>query len=322
MLEEIATALRTSRGLAHKTDVALVMGSLALGIPSRVGAAAVPLGDDCAAIPDADGWLLFAIEGLLNEFVEKEPWFAGYCGVMVNVSDVYAMGGRPTAVVDAIWTRGRERAAPILQGMTAASRAYGVPIVGGHTNSRNSQDQLSVAVLGRARRLLTSFDAHPGDILVAAIDLRGRYREPYPYWDASTSKPGEQLRADLELLPKLAETGLCAAAKDISMAGVIGTAMMLLESSGVGAAIDVRAVPSPAGVPAPRWLVSTFPSYGFVLAVPPASVDAVLKAFADRGLAAAAIGRCDASRVVRLADRGRELDVWDFAETPLIGCHA
>ena len=57
--------------------------------------AAVAVGDDCAAIPDGDGFLLFAIEGFMNEFVARDPWFAGWCGVMVNVSDIAAMGGGP-----------------------------------------------------------------------------------------------------------------------------------------------------------------------------------------------------------------------------------
>ena len=61
-----------------------------------------------------------------------------------------------------------------------------MPIVGGHTNTRCDRSQLSVAILGRAQRLLTSFDAKPGDQLIAAIDLRGRYREPFANWEAFT----------------------------------------------------------------------------------------------------------------------------------------
>src|SRR5208282_3106561 len=99
--------------------------------------------------------------------------FAGWCGVMVNVSDIAAMGGRPTAVVDALWAQGESSAAAILDGMRAAAAAFGVPIVGGHTNLAADAPQLSVAILGRARRLLSSFDARPGERVVAAIDLRG-----------------------------------------------------------------------------------------------------------------------------------------------------
>lgn len=320
MLDGIAAALRESRGLGHKADIAAVMRSLALGPRLHAGGEAVPIGDDCAAIRDGDGWLLFAVEGLLNEFVEREPWFAGYCAVMVNLSDVYAMGGRPIAVVDALWTAGVERAAPIVEGMNAAAHAYGVPIVGGHTNCRSSHDQLAAAVLGRARRLLTSFDARPGDVLVAALDLRGRYHEPYSYWDASTGTDGHRLRADLELLPRIAEDGLCRAAKDVSMAGIIGTAMMLLECSGVGGEIDLAAVPRPPGADAARWLVSTFPSYGFILAVPGERVAEVAARFSGRGIACAPIGHCDSSRSLRIVEGRRSRTAWDFGSAPLIGC--
>ena len=107
---------------------------------------------------------------------------------MVNVSDIAAMGGRPIAVVNAIWSAG-DAADPILQGLRAASETFAVPMVGGHTNLRTDRSQLSVAILGRAKRLLTSFDAQPGDRLIAAIDLRGRYRDPFPNWEAATERP-------------------------------------------------------------------------------------------------------------------------------------
>lgn len=320
ILDELAEGLRASRGIGHKRDIAGAIAALAPALGVGVGDAAVPVGDDCAAIPDGDGFLLFAIEGFIEELVEKQPWFAGYCGVMVNVNDVFAMGGRPIAVVDAIWSRDLARARPVFEGMAAASRAYGVPIVGGHSNARSESEQLSVAILGRAVRLLTSFDAAPGDVLLAAIDLRGRYRDPYPYWDASTGTDPQRLQRDLATLPLIAEASLCRAGKDISMAGAIGTALMLLECSGLGARIDIRGYPAPPGVELSRWLLSTFPSFGFLLAVPPEWANAVIARFARREIPCAPVGVCDASGLVRLADGRREVPVWDFAREPLIGC--
>ena len=64
----------------------------------------VRLGDDCAAIPDGDRYLLLAAEGMLPSFVADDPWFAGYSAVMVNISDVAAMGGHAIAVVDILWS--------------------------------------------------------------------------------------------------------------------------------------------------------------------------------------------------------------------------
>jgi uncharacterized protein len=313
-LGELAAELRSSRGFAGKRDIAAVAARLSLSAES-----AVPVGDDCAAIPDGDGFLLLAIEGFMNEFVDRDPWFAGWCGVMVNVSDVAAMGGRPIAVVDAIWSAGEADAAPVLNGMRAASDTYRVPIVGGHTNTRNDRGQLSVAILGRAKHLLTSFDARPADRLVAAIDLRGRYREPFSNWEAATHAPAVRLNGDLEVLPLVAESGLAAAAKDISQGGLVGTTMMLAECSRVGVRIDVTRVPKPECVALERWLL-TFPSYGYLVAVNPANVSAVLARFKDRGIAAAEIGEFTADHRVCIADGADVETIWDFAREPIMGC--
>ena len=322
--QALCEALRASRGFAHKRDISSVMKRLTPVLPQGIA-----VGDDCAAIPDGDGHLLFAIEGFVDDFVEQMPWFAGYCGVMVNVSDIYAMGGRPLAVVDALWSAGADAGHTVLDGLAEASRRYGVPVVGGHSNHKSVRGQLAVAIVGRANKLLTSFDARPGDVLLMAVDLRGEWQSPYPYWNASTRAPAERLRADLELLPALAEDGLCDAAKDISMAGAIGTTLMLLECSKVGARIDVDAIPRPDGINDStidginddaallHWLVA-FPSYGFVMSVRPGLADAVTARFHVRGLACAVVGEVRAEPQVTLRHGGSEAELWNLAEQPFI----
>ncbi|MBB2157083.1 sll0787 family AIR synthase-like protein [Gluconacetobacter diazotrophicus] len=310
--------LRDSRALSAKRDIAATVAALGYD-----GGAAIRLGDDCAAIPDGDGYLLLAGEGFQDGFVGAMPWFAGYCGVMVNVSDIAAMGGRPVAVVDALWSEGAEAAAPILRGLRDGARTYGVPVVGGHTSMGSLHNSLSVAILGRARRLLTSFDARPGEAVIAAIDLRGRWHDPHPFWDASSALCGTasaaRLRADLDLLPAIAEEGLSRAAKDISMAGLLGTALMLAECSGIGMTVTLDDVPRPEGAPLERWL-RAFPSYGFLLTARPGDADAILARFRGRGIAAAVIGCCDGTRRLDVVSGGDRETFWDLAQAPLMGC--
>nr|WP_321983348.1 sll0787 family AIR synthase-like protein [uncultured Lichenicoccus sp.] len=310
----LAASLRAGIGLLHKQDIAPVMA--ALGLAGN----AVRVGDDCAAIPDGDGWLLLAIEGFLPAFIAREPYFAGWCGVMVNLSDIAAMGGRPLAVVDALLSRDGEHAEPILRGLRDASARYAVPVVGGHSNIRAADEQLSVAVLGRARKLLTSFDARPGDILLAAIDLRGRYHEPFAWWDASSDCPDPaRLRQDLELLPAIAEAGLSVAAKDISMGGLVGTAIMLAECSAIGLVIDIDAVPRLDGADLERWLTA-FPSYGFLLSCMPENATTIIDLFSRRGIACSMIGSCESGSRVELRQHGARATVWDLAQDTLTGC--
>jgi hypothetical protein len=238
---------------------------------------------------------------------------------MVNLSDIAAMGGRPLAVVDAIWANGDAVAGQILDGLRAAASAYGVPIVGGHSNLRNAQGQLAVAVLGRAgARLLTSFDAQPGDALVIAADHRGSYRAPFDNFQAALEAPPERLRADLAVLPELAERGLARAAKDISQGGIVGTAAMFAESSSVSIEIDLDAIVPPTGVEMERWL-RTFPSYGYLIAVKPADVETVLGLFSARDLHAAKIGNVRQGSRITVTSEWRAALIRDFSEDRLMG---
>ncbi len=312
-LDDLAAALAANPNITGKRDIDAACAGLGLtaNSPGRPG-------DDAAALPVADGWTLFATEGFINGFIEADPWFAGWCGVMVNISDILAMGGRPTAITNAIWAPGADAAAPVLQGMAAASAAYGVPIVGGHTNLRTDRCQLAVSIIGHARALITSFDAAPGDVLIAAVDHRGAYRAPFDNWQAALEAPPARLRADMTLPAELAEAGLVRAGKDISQGGIVGTALMLAECSGVGIDLAVDDIPLPLGVALTRWL-TTFPSFGFLWSVAPDKAPQVLHRCGTRDITAAVIGRVTQGSTLRLSRDGATATVWDHATAPYLG---
>jgi len=312
MLSALAAQLQQSLGILHKQDIQTA--SRVLGMRSDQ----ILLGDDCAAIPDAGEYLLLAAEGLLPLLVESEPWFAGWCAVMVNVSDIYAMGGRPIAVVDTVWSQSASATTPLWAGMQAAAQAYQVPIVGGHTNCHSPYNALSVAILGRANRLLTSFNAQPGDALMVAIDFRGQADSQYPFWNAATEADPARLRADLELLPQLAESGLCDAGKDISMGGIVGTLLMLLETSGCGAVLDLDRIPCPPELSLERWL-TCFSSYGFLLSVRPDHVAAVQSHFQQRLLVCEPVGTVQTTQWLELRSQGKSVPFWDLSKQSLTG---
>ncbi|MTE01863.1 sll0787 family AIR synthase-like protein [Paracoccus sp. YIM 132242] len=308
----IAQALAAHPSIRGKGDIAAAARMLDLW-----AAATGQPGDDAAALPDgAGGWDLLAGEGFVPAFVADDPWFAGWCGVMVNLSDIAAMGGRATALLDAVWAPDADAAAPLLRGLRDAAAAYGVPIVGGHTNLRSPALNLSVSVTGKARALISSFAARPGDLLVAAIDHRGAYRN-FDNFCAALDAPHHRLRGDLALLPDLAEAGLADAGKDISQGGIAGTALMLAECSGCGFAIDLDAVPVPPGIPIERWLRS-FPSFGFLLSVRPHHAAAVCDRFAARGIIAAAIGTAIAAPRIDLRSGDAAAPFWDHGERPYL----
>ena len=318
MLSALIESLRSALGILHKRDIQTAARQLGRYVPHNVTGEPIWLGDDCAAIPEGDGYLLLATEGLWPPLVEAEPWFAGWCAVLVNVSDIYAMGGYPIAVVDALWSQTEPQATLLWEGMLAASNAFNVPIVGGHTNCHSPYGALSVAILGRARALLTSFDAQPGERLLLVTNLRGRSHPKYPFWDAATMAEPTDLQRHFSLLPQMAEKGLCQAGKDVSMGGIIGTTLMLLETSGCGAMLDLDTVPCPHNLPFDQWLLS-FPSYGFLLSVSANHVVAVQKLFQAEGLACEPIGQITAEPQLILSSGDDSQLFWDFEAQTLTG---
>ncbi|MEM5475146.1 sll0787 family AIR synthase-like protein [Pacificibacter sp. AS14] len=315
-LRQMVRDLRAHPSILSKLDIAQSTATLGLSAQSE----GQP-GDDCAVLPVKGGFDLFACEGFINAFVHADPWFAGWCAVMVNISDILSMGGRPRCVTNAIWAPSAEQAQPVLAGMKAASQAYGVPIVGGHTNLHSDQLQLSASILGHAKHVISSFSACLGDVLICAIDLKGSYREPFDNWNAALTTSPVVLRKNLEILPNLAETGMVAAGKDISQGGIVGTALMLAEASNVAIDIQLEALPRPQGVELARWLRS-FPSFGFLLSVKAQDADDVCKMFQAHGISAAACGDVLEGSALRLTDREGSALFWDYARDPYLNLSA
>ncbi len=316
MLTAWAERLRAALGIVQKQDIQAIARHLAAY--TSADPPQILLGDDCAAIPDGDGYLLLAAEGMWPTLVEQDPWFAGWCSVLVNVSDICAMGGRPIAVVDALWSQSTARAQPLWDGMLAASRVLNVPIVGGHTNCHSPYDALSVAILGRAQRLISSFDAQPADSLLLLTDFAGKCHPRYPCWDAATAAEPELLQQKLLLLPQLATLGLCDAGKDISMGGILGTALMLLETSGCGAVLDLDRIPYPPQLDLESWLLS-FPSYGFLLSVRPENAGAIQILAHSLNLVCESIGTLTGDRTLMLHQGHEAVCFWDLETQPLTG---
>ncbi len=221
------------------------------------------VGDDAAPVPGSD--LLAACDGILPAMVARDPWWAGWCSVLVNANDLAAKGAAPLGLLDALAGPTASFAKRVMGGIRSAAGAWGVPVLGGHT-TLGVPASLSVSMLGRAERPVPAGGARVGDTLEIAADLTGSWRPGYEgrQWDSTTARSGEELRH----LHATVARRQPKAAKDISMAGLLGTVGMLAEANGCGARIDLTAVPRPAEAGAADWL-TCFPGFGMVVAVDP-----------------------------------------------------
>lgn len=218
------------------------------------------VGDDAAPVPGTD--LVAACDAILPSMVERDPAWAGWCGVLVNVNDLAAMGATPVGLLDSVGAPSVAAAEAVLRGLRAAAEAYGVPVLGGHTQL-GVPAALSVTALGRTGAPVPAGGGRVGDTVSVLADVGGRWRPGYAgrQWDSTTSRSGAELR---DLIGALGRTRP-AAAKDASMAGTVGSLGMLAEASGCGAELDVAAVPRPAAAGVGDWL-TCFPGFAMVTA--------------------------------------------------------
>ena len=303
-LEHLAATIRDSPALAAKRDLALL---------TRLGS---PLdGDDGAAIAHGDEYLIVCGEAIHPAFVRENPYAAGAAAVITNVSDVRAMGGRPLGLLDMLVSPDRAHAEAVLDGLGWAAGLLGVDVVGGHL-TLGHEPSLSASCTGVARRPLLAANAKAGDELLAAFCVEGRYTENTPFFSSLRDRPPHALRDDGEALVEVAESGAAHAARDVSMPGIAGSLLQLLESAGCGATLELERIPRPAGVRLERWLI-TFPSFGFLLVAPPGAAGEAVEPFLRRGLACSACGRLDDSGVLRLAAAGDSTALWDLNVEPL-----
>ena len=292
-LAHLAAVIRAAPGLQAKRDLSLL---------DRVPFALD--GDDGAVVAHGDGRLVLCGEAIAPALLLADLFAAGAAAVATNVADVRAMGGRPLALVDTLISPDRAHAERVLDGLAWAAERLGVPVVGGHL-TLGAPAALSAFCTGTVTTPLRASAARPGDVLLCAFCLEGVPRgEDPPIFTSLRDRDPAKLR------------GTGRAARDVSMPGVAGSLLQLLELAGCGATLDVDRVPRPDGVALERWLV-TFPSFGFVLAAAPDHADAACEAFARRDLACAPCGAFDDSRVLRLAGGGESAEVWDLAAEPL-----
>jgi hypothetical protein len=303
-LAALAERLRALPGVRAKADIGLVADVLGGG-----DWYAGP-GDDGAVLPDGAGSVVVGGEAILPAFVAADPYGAGIAAVLANVNDLAAMGARPVALLDTV-VGPQELAREVLRGMHWAAGRYAVPIVGGHLTRTDGPPALSAFGIGRAERVLSATAAAAGQVLVLGCCLDGAMRTDFLFFP-SFEERGDRLAGDVRLLAELAAAGIALAAKDVSMAGLIGSLAMLLEPGRLGVTVDLDRLPVPAGVPLGDWL-SCFPAYAFLLTCPAERVEDCLAGFRGRGLTAAALGELDDSGQVRLARAGATVTVFDLA---------
>ncbi len=163
------------------------------------------VGDD-AAVLDHFGKQIVVTTDLLLEGVHFDLAYTplkhlGYKSVVVNLSDLYAMGATPTQITLSVGISNRfglEAMDEFYEGVYTACEKYGVDLVGGDTASSQKGFVVSVTAIGEvvADKYIRRSTAQKGDLLCISGDLGAAYigllfleREKKIYLEAPKVQP-------------------------------------------------------------------------------------------------------------------------------------
>ncbi len=129
------------------------------------------IGDDCAVIrPRSTNMLLTSdmmVEGVHFELSWITPYQLGFKLVTVNVSDIYAMGGRPEFMLLDFAAPGnfeKSQFDSLCDGIAEGLKKYGLSLIGGDISAADKV-VLSATVMGSAVRFVSRRGAKTGDLI-------------------------------------------------------------------------------------------------------------------------------------------------------------
>lgn len=294
--------------------------------PARAAKAQLGIGDDCALLGLAPGRSFAISSDMLVEgrhfFAGEDPYRLGHKSLAVNLSDLAAMGAQPAGFTLALALPAADRdwLAGFSAGLFALADAHDCELIGGDTT--RGPLNICITVFGEVApgQALRRDAAQPGDDIwvsgtlgdarLALAGLRG---------EVALAPEAQQLAGTRLHLPTprvalgrlLAERGLARAAIDISD-GLVGDLGHILERSGVGATIDIDALPAgPALAMSPAAQDATLrractaaggDDYELCFTAAPAQRAAIVAAGAACGTPVTRVGRIDASPGLQLTD--------------------
>lgn len=143
------------------------------------------VGDDCAVLSYSDDKEVLVTTDLLMEGVHFDLTYIplkhlGYKSAMVNLSDIYAMGGMPKQITVSLALSKRfciEDMEDFYEGLRLACAEHNVDIVGGDTTSSRTGLAISITAIGEVERGKAIYrnGAKETDIICVSGDLGAAY---------------------------------------------------------------------------------------------------------------------------------------------------
>jgi thiamine-monophosphate kinase len=290
--------------------------------PRRASHVALGVGDDCALLAPTAAMQQAISSDMLVEgrhfFPDADPYQLGHKCLAVNLSDLAAMGATPVAftLALALPAANADWLAPFSAGLLALADQHDCALIGGDTTK--GPLTICITVFGEVApgQALRRDAAQAGDDIWisgtlgdARLALAG-CRHEVALNEADQATAATRLHTPTPRVALgLALHGIAHAAIDISD-GLSGDLGHILERSGLGATLDVDALPAGPALSRQsqqlrrRFALAGGDDYELCFTAPASMRDAVVVAAHSAATAVTRVGRIDAKPGLRLVDAG------------------
>ena len=278
-----------------------------------------PIGDDCTVISMGTDALVMTTDMLVEDVhflrAASTAEEVGTKSLLVNISDVAAMGATPIATLLSLSlpeSAQGEWSEAFMRGYHAACQEYGVALVGGDTTASRDRITINVVAIGRApmANIKRRSAAMVGDIIAVTgrLGVSTKGLVDIMFGDLTTEAAKIHRRGNARVAEGawLGTQSAVHAMMDISD-GIASDIRHIMELSDVGADIELSAIPTDYDI---RYATTGGEDYELLLTVDPASFDAIAAALkASTGTTLTAIGRITATGGLRWLQDGTPTDL-------------
>ncbi|MCS7097937.1 MAG: AIR synthase related protein [Candidatus Methanomethyliaceae archaeon] len=272
--------------------------------------------DDAGIIDIDDYHIVVSTDGITEDLVVVDPWFAGYYSVLVNVNDVIVKGAKPIGYVNVL-SGPREIRDKIAKGIKEGLEKYGIRLLKGHTHPDTSYSAIDAAVIGIARKVVRGTTASPLQKILMVVDLDGSFIKKgwVKCFDSTINKSPREVQEMISAIISFIENGDVKCSKDVSAPGILGSLAMLCEASNVGAIVHLDKIPIPKDILITEWLTS-YPAMGFIFGI---IEDRGISILEEAGFSIGFIGEFTEDNRLRVEYKGLEYTFMDFSKESVIG---
>jgi selenophosphate synthetase-related protein len=292
-LDQITAQFRTSRNVIQKRELEPLLARINKE-GYKTSQIFASIGEDAAAIrpsDTSDQLILLTTDSILSNFIQTNPYAAGFSVVYVGIEDIVACGGMPLGISVTMEYSDPKMGQQMLSGILDGTNRFQIPLIRGHTVTDSPIISLTSTVIGKnsISAFISTKSIKSGDHLGIVLDLEG---EPgklnHLYWNTILNSDFDRFYRKRDWISHCKHDDLLHACKDISNGGILGTLYQMVSYRGFGVNIQLDIIENHPIIQNRIYslleFLNAYLTSSFLIAFPPKALSSIQQRITDCGM--------------------------------------